>query len=322
MSFQNKLIDDHTPRDFEISDVDNRIEKLKQIVRYTLYPVVNALVDPLMRFKFRKSDLKPDMWFYGQRGNDLERHRRRLNAYYKIKDRRVLVIGCGTGRDLPSWGEYRPKSILGIDFFCYRRAWEQRQRQFLSLGYPTDLEFSQLNVEDLSPIASDSIDIVGSDAVLEHLKNIPTVLAEFFRVLKPGGVVYANFGPLWHSWGGDHISGYDSISSGFNHLILKKDEYKKYLEGINQAHVHSEQDGRTWVLNDMFSYLRAEEYLQGFEMQGFKIEFYGLLVDPRGQKALKSDFLRRKLLKKFNVLDLLISGMSIICRKPLEASSP
>ena len=40
------------------------------------------------------------------------------------------------------------------------------------------------------PLASDSVDLIINTGVLEHVENVEKVVAEFHRVLRPGGVVY------------------------------------------------------------------------------------------------------------------------------------
>ena len=74
----------------------------------------------------------------------------------------------------------------------------------------------------MKDVMSHSVDIICSDAVFEHLRHFEVAVKEMTRVLASGGVLYANFGPLWHSWGGDHISGSKDFAQGYNHIDLKK----------------------------------------------------------------------------------------------------
>ena len=91
---------------------------------------------------------------------------------HRHRGQRVLEAGCGTGRDLPIWLIYRPGILIGVDFFNYGRAWEALTQKYC--GYP--LHFMQGDLGDLKDIEDGPIDIVGSDAVFEHLRNLPTVL--------------------------------------------------------------------------------------------------------------------------------------------------
>ena len=51
----------------------------------------------------------------------------------------------------------------------------------------------------------DSIDMVMSISVLEHVRDLPEVLTEIYRVLKPGGYLFTEFGPIWSSAWGHHL---------------------------------------------------------------------------------------------------------------------
>src|SRR6266566_4385800 len=232
--------EDHTPPDFVLPH-DGFVERaIKRPIRKFIYPAYNYAVDQWLRKRYRNSCLfDVDRWIWGQRGNDYENHRRRVNGILSLCGRRVLVAGCGTGRDLLSWARMKPASLVGVDWFNYRRAWVLLREEFARHAPSVQVRFMQGDLAGLSEFAADSIDVVGSDAVFEHVRDLPAVLREFKRVLRPGGILYATFGPLWYCWGGDHVSGFDRIESGFNHLILDQAAYRAYLDTMG-GHKHSE----------------------------------------------------------------------------------
>ena len=51
-------------------------------------------------------------------------------------------------------------------------------------------------------------------------------------MFKNRGFLYSTFGPLWYSWGGDHVSGVNDINNGYNHLLMNDREYKNYLSSF------------------------------------------------------------------------------------------
>jgi ubiquinone/menaquinone biosynthesis C-methylase UbiE len=188
------------------------------------------------------------------------------------------------------------------------------QSQFATISPGVEVSFAQGNLEDLSQLPDASFDLISSDAVFEHVRDMPKVLAQFHRILKPGGVLYATFGPLWFGWGGDHVSGYDSVLSGFNHLTLKEAAYRCYLDGLGTQE-HSEHDGRTWIDNDLFSRLKPLQYLQYLNAAGFKRLFVAEIIDPSAVACLEHPDFDRGTLQGVDEHDLLVSGMTIIYRR-------
>lgn len=306
---------DHTPPDFALP-VPSLWERLKRPLRQALYPAYGSIVDVWIRHKgYSRLGLDADFWLWGQRGNDYEALRRRVNLIFPIRGKRVLIAGCGTGRDVVSWLEYTPRFLTGVDYFIYERAWQALRRN-AQRRYPgTGLAFRQADLARMSDIPDESIDLIGSDAVFEHLQNLPAVLDEFHRVLRPGGIVYATFGPLWYCWGGDHFSGSADILEGYNHLLLEPEAYKAYLDKAG-PHTHSEHDGRTWVEHDLFSYLRPAEYLAAMDSAGFERRQVDAIIEPRAIRCFAQfPEVRERLLCRYKEIDLFISCMTLIYGK-------
>lgn len=303
---------DHTSPNYAFPEKE-KFHLVKKAIRNYLYPIYNYTMSSLYLKHKYDFGYKNDLILWGQRGNDYDRQRRRLNCFKKVKGSVVLVAGCGSGRDVASWFPYAPRKVIGVDLFRYDRAWKILKDKFSSQYPDIQVEFIQSYLEKIAEIPDASIDIISSDAVLEHIKNMPEVLKEFHRILKPSGVLYSTYGPLWYSWGGDHVSGYDNIYSGYNHLIMNKAEYQTYLDQYGSYH-HNEDDGRTWITHDLFSHLRPHEYIQKIEQQPFKRNFVASIIDPRAVACLNHQPLKEKL-KPYNEIDLITSGMTIIYAK-------
>ena len=56
-----------------------------------------------------------------------------------------------------------------------------------------------------SIIADNSVDVCVSLAAFEHFQDLPAALREINRVLKPGGVLYSEFGPIYSGCWGHHL---------------------------------------------------------------------------------------------------------------------
>jgi len=295
-------------------------QHIKTRLRRPFNWVYRKLISQLYLREYKKqASFDVDLWLWGQRGNDYAAHRRRVNKLIPIKDKKILIGGCGTGRDIFSWLKYKPSIVVGLDYFCYQRAWAEATLEFGKRFSKPTVYFRKGDLSNLEIFDDDEFDIIGSDAVLEHITDLPSVAKEFYRVLRPGGIIYATFGPLWHAWHGDHFSGWDENSSGYNHLALNAEQYKRYLEE-KPFDQHSEDDGRTWIEHGLFSYLKPTEYLEILEKTGFKKLFTGVLIEPKAVQCLKkNDGLKTQLLQQHQELDLLISGMTLIFEKPKKS---
>ena len=92
---------------------------------------------------------------------------------------RVLDLGCGSGRDLASWGVTASDKVTGIDIDHSRLASAKvrfRDRTYLQ------------GAGESLPFADDSFDCVISAVALPYM-NIQKALAEIHRVLGPGGAL-------------------------------------------------------------------------------------------------------------------------------------
>ncbi|BEI32945.1 class I SAM-dependent methyltransferase [Polynucleobacter sp. HIN5] len=309
--------DDKTPLDWDLP-VESLFERIfKKPIRSLIYPLYLNIRSEILKKKYGgliPNSLKINLFIYGTRGLEYQILRKLLNRYSPLKNKSILIAGCGTGRDIPSWLKYSPEKLFCIDFYSYKRSWDTILNYYKSNN--TKIHFMQQDLEHMENIPSDSLDIIGSDAVFEHLANLSAVLSECYRILKPDGILYANFGPLWRTWSGDHISGFDGLGSGFNHLLLNEENYKEYIKLFGD-YTHNEHDGRTWIYSNMFSYLVAEEYIEKLEEQGFQQLHLSCSIDPGTIKFLKKYPIKtRLLLSKYKKSDLLIAGLTIIYKKP------
>lgn len=286
---------------------------VKKPLRWILYPPYLRLVNVILGKRYSCwENLPVDQWYWGHRGSELQFMRHRVQELCRIRGKSILLAGCGTGRDIPTWLDYEPLGILGVDYFDYQRAWASLIDEYDSEG---KLSFAQGDLKNLEWLADESFDIVASEAVFEHLRDLPTILQEFRRILKPGGALYAAFGPLWYCWGGDHISGYDGLASGYNHLLLEQDAYERYLDAAGEFS-HSEHDGRTWIKHDMFSYLRPQEYLAVLEEAGFDRVHLSAMIEPRAIRCFREHpELKARLAADNSELDLITNSLIIIYRK-------
>ena len=311
----SKIDKDQTPKDFQLPAVGWVERYFKRPARRILYPPYNYLMTSILRRRFDPTNrLESNRWLWGQQGNDYETFCRRVSNTYHLEGKRLCVGGCGAGREILWWLPYKLSSIIGVDYFNYKRAWQQII-QIAKKAYPrTEVSFSQEDLENLAEVPACYFDIVTCNAVFEHCRNLNKVLRELHRVLRPGGGVASIFCPLYTSYGGDHFSGNRNFRDGYNHLLLEPRAYQEYLDSFPSPIVqNSEQDGRTWINLGLLSKLRLDDYLTLFK-EIFRIKFLALTVDPRALKfKRKYPKLWNLLMSKgYSELDLCVTAVSVI----------
>lgn len=98
-----------------------------------------------------------------------------------LDGRRVIEVGCGTGRNTEWLAQAGPRNIRGVDF---SEAMLGKARTRVS---DPRVSFVQHDVLTPWPIESESADVVIAMLILEHVDNLALVFAEAARVLAPGG---------------------------------------------------------------------------------------------------------------------------------------
>ena len=250
--------------------------------------------------------------FLGQRGNSYDARCKRVNRCKKIQDQIVLVVGCGEGNDIEGWLKFKPKKLIAFDLMNYQDVWSVKKEYFLK-KYNIEVDFFQADADDLSMIQGQTVDIVCSDAVFQHLSDIDGVILELTRVLKSGGVMYASMGPLYYSFGGDVLSGNNKVSEGFNHLLMNAEEYKYFID----ANL-GENDPRVMYFEcNLFSYLRTEEYINKMRSLNY-IDLYTSCILSKRTIEFKKRFpgAFKNLLSDNKEDDLFIESLTLICEKP------
>jgi ubiquinone/menaquinone biosynthesis C-methylase UbiE len=175
----------------------------------------------------------------------------------------VLDYGCGPGNDLVGfWEHSKPSRLIGIDISSQALA-EARRR--LSLHAP-DQAVELLTVDDGSatlPLDDGSVDLIHSSGVLHHTPNLDALLAEFRRVLRPGGrarIMIYNYDSLWLHL---YVAYVRRIERRIDTGLPLKEAFKRST------------DGKNCPLSGCF---KPEEFLAICRDAGFSAEFKGAAV--------------------------------------------
>jgi len=286
---------------------------------------VYFLIRPLLSWKYSRylspearQALRPRFCF-GARGLPLESRRTWGSKYLEnIREALVLVQGTGTGWDVISWAKLRPRQIIATDMFPFEDSWEEITRYCYD-HFQVPVDFRVSAIEDVSFLDSNRVDLIASDAVYEHCRDLPGVMQESLRILKPGGCIYASYGPLYFCAGGDHFSGRGGLENCFNHLWLDPEAYKQYLEAY-QEEIEDFQGGARYIEIDLFSYLTTRQYIDIYQKAHFMVKELILEVSQDALQFKKKypdkfDLLVNKYKDRCSQDDLLIKTNLVILRK-------
>jgi arsenite methyltransferase len=115
----------------------------------------------------------------------------------ELKDCTVVDLGCGTGRDAYVLSKLvgEKGQVIGVDMTSEQLEVARRHQDYHAklYGYAkSNVRFVQGYIEDLegAGVASESVDVVVSNCVLNLSPDKERVFREIFRVLKPGGELY------------------------------------------------------------------------------------------------------------------------------------
>lgn len=272
-------LQDYTPSTFEF---DWNIEVS---ARKWLRDQYNRIRYPLLTARYRRliprttRVYQPDLVLGGGVGLPLSMVRQKIAGLRRAQSpiRRLLILGCGTAWDVGQWMRLKPTEVIGVDLYSFQRAWTAIQK--IGRQHGVAMQFVQTDLTDMAAIADGWADVIVSDAVFEHVKDLDTAFLTIRRKLRQGGLMYAGYGPLWYSPGGDHYSCRGGLAHVYNHLLLDPPAYRDFF----QHHLQAEEDpqaGGRYVPLDLFSKLSSDQYLALYERCGFARRFFAVETCP------------------------------------------
>lgn len=191
----------------------------------------------------RTRDLLPDI--------DPNRPQRVLDlANGRLRPQYELLNGAGhhvVGIDLIN----RPQPV-GPDEIAYRLArWLYRSRMPRMTGHADRLICGDVGV---LPFPDDYFDVVTSIAAFEHFLNVPAVVADLQRVLRPGGLAYIRIHPF-------------ACPSGGHNVKLMEIPLRRLPAGVDAwDHLRQRRLPLTVPLNEWRIQQYADEFVRHFEI--------------------------------------------------------
>jgi len=153
------------------------------------------------------------------------------------------------------------------------------------------------------PYEDATFDTIVSCSAFEHIHDLAKAVAEMARVLRPGGCLYSQFGPIWSAPYGHHLwlehrgrtyNYWNTVLPPFCHLLSTEEELTSLCSRLTDkdagpviAHyvLHSPEQ------NQMF----FEDYQRVFTECPLDVVVFKGYDDPRGEAIYHSDDMLRTL---------------------------
>jgi malonyl-CoA O-methyltransferase len=112
-------------------------------------------------------------------------------AFMRVQPRRILDLGCGTGRSSEALLRQYPKAeLLALDFAVAMLGLTRRRGRWLRRPRVLCADLDAL------PLADSCVDLVYANAALQWSVDPQAAFAGIARVLRPGGLlIFTTFGP-------------------------------------------------------------------------------------------------------------------------------
>lgn len=196
----------------------------------------------------------------------------------------VVDLGSGAGNDcFVARHETGPEGkVIGIDFTptMIQKARENVEK----IGF-NNVEFREGDIDNI-PISNDQADVVISNCVLNLVPNKQDVLAEIFRVLKPGG----------------HFSISDIVLVGQLPAALKNDaemyagcvagaiqksDYLNFIEEAGFQNMTLQKEKPVVIPEDILSKYMVKEAIEAFNQGKVGIYSISVYAEKPGEKTKK-----------------------------------
>lgn len=236
----------------------------------------------------------------------------------KINPQVILDVGCGTGdTTLRLAGCYKAAKLIGLDFAGNMLKQTRNKLSWRQRFFARQFSFLCADAESL-PVADNSVDFIFSNLALQWCNNLPDTFREFYRVLKPEGLLmFSSFGPdtlkeLKESWraadASEHVHAFIDmhhvgdalLRSGFSDPVMDMEYFTLTYENILQlmrelkylgAHNVSSQRNRNLTGKSKIKMMsdHYEKYRKDGKLPATYEVVYGHAWMPKNKRQLPSN---------------------------------
>ena len=244
-----------------------------------------------------------------------------------MEDKTILEVGCSYGDICKALAREPIRKIIGIDlvltedfYFDQLDTPISKDRFHHGEVITKRYELRQIDIRD-THFDSESFDLIISDATFEHIEDLPRALAEMRRIMKPGGLLYARWAPIWSAVDGHHLyhwfkhvkvygnRGYDPLEiPAWGHLRMSEQEMHDFIskkKGEAVASFGCHRIFHSGFLNRMM----PDDYVSAIRRSGLHVRSLERLWGPEPSKEIMDE------LGQYRGEDLRTSGLEILLEK-------
>lgn len=224
----------------------------------------------------------------------------RFLQFFNVHGKSILEIGADDAGLLLQLARKGMHRGLGIN------NWYWDHKKIKTVKVTDQIVLSYGDIRSL-PLEDGDFDLIFSVAAFEHIHKLDVALEEMYRLLKPGGLVYSHFGPLWSSGIGHHLwferkgqwhrftdeKSTSPILKSYEHLLFDREEMKMKLRN------HWEPEDVNRIIYELYDnphinrYMYSD-YIRMFDESLFKVvhlqNMGKIQVDPAVHEQLCMKF--------------------------------
>lgn len=173
------------------------------------------LKTPLKRFGFRTPSITrfdSNENYVEDRVSEIKAYRELFSRFTSFEGKTVMELGCNRGYLLHSFLEDEKFEAIGADI-------DEQALSLAKSSYGNEINLIQTTPTTI-PLPDNSLDIIYTIDVVEHLSRPREILLECYRTLRPGGLMLVHFHP-WLGPYGAHLE--DIIPFPWPHVIFSMD---------------------------------------------------------------------------------------------------
>jgi ubiquinone/menaquinone biosynthesis C-methylase UbiE len=228
-----------------------------------------------------------------------------IAPYVDLREKRVLDLCCQWGGHI-EFLEAAGAKVLGVDIVDFN-SHEHAMNQLI-----------RSDAQRLA-IRSKSIDIVFCINAFEHIPDPEKTLKEIYRILKPKGLAFISFIPVYYSDVGSHMA--EFIPEPWAHLVYSEEDYLIKLRVATPGTEYWVQEYQKGLNRKTRSYFfdLFKRYRNNWVNRLMLSPRFDILVKQEWSGVVNGSHLNHKnfinLQEKYSREDLLFQGMYILLSK-------